>query len=231
MVSLDEAVVARLDSEGSHFEVLVDPHLAQKMREGDDVNIEDLLAIDEVFKDSSKGDRVSDEHIEKTFGTSDIEQVAKKIVLEGDIQLTTEQRRKMTEEKRKQIVTYIANHAINPQMKAPHPPQRIENAMTEARVHVDPFKPVEAQVKDVLTAIKPLIPIRLEKTTVAVKLSADNYGKVYKDITDFGIIKKEEWTGAGFWIGLVEIPAGMQADFFDRLNNKTHGDVETRIVE
>ncbi len=231
MVSLDEAVVARLDSEGSHFEVLVDPHLAQKMREGDDVNIEDLLAIDEVFKDSSKGDRVSDEHIEKTFGTSDIEQVAKKIVLEGDIQLTTDQRRKMTEEKRKQIVTYIANHAINPQMKAPHPPQRIENAMTEARVHVDPFKPVEAQVKDVLTAIKPLIPIRLEKTTIAVKLSADNYGKVYKDITDFGIIKKEEWTGSGLWIGLVEIPAGMQADFFDRLNNKTHGDVETRIVE
>jgi ribosome maturation protein SDO1 len=151
--------------------------------------------------------------------------------MEGDIQLTTEQRRKMTEEKRKQIVTYIANHAINPQMKAPHPPQRIENAMSEARVHVDPFKPVEAQVKDVLTAIKPLIPIRLEKTTIAVKLSADNYGKVYKDITDFGVIKKEEWTGSGFWIGLVEIPAGMQADFFDRLNNKTHGDVETRIVE
>jgi ribosome maturation protein SDO1 len=231
MVSLDDAVVARLDSQGSHFEVLVDPHLAQKLREGEEVRFEDLLAIDEVFKDSSKGDRVSDEHVEKTFGTSDIEEVARKIVMEGDIQLTTDQRRKMTEEKRKQIVTYISHHAINPQMKAPHPPQRIENAMTEARIHVDPFKPVEAQVKDVLDAIKPLIPIRLEKTTIAVKLTADNYGKVYKDITDFGVIKKEEWTGAGMWIGLVEIPAGMQADFFDRLNNKTHGDVETRIVE
>jgi ribosome maturation protein SDO1 len=137
----------------------------------------------------------------------------------------------MTEEKRKQIVTYISHHAINPQLKAPHPPQRIENAMNEARVSIDPFKSVEAQVKDVLDAIKVLIPIRLEKSTVAVKLSADNYGKVYKDITDFGIIKKEEWTGGGFWIGLVEIPAGMQGDFFDRLNNKTHGEVETRIVE
>jgi ribosome maturation protein SDO1 len=231
MVSLDDAVVARLDSQGSHFEVLVDPHLAQKLREGEEVNIEDLLAIDEIFKDSSKGDRVSDEHIEKTFGTSVVEEVAKKIVMEGDIQLTTDQRRKMTEEKRKQIVTYIANHAINPQMKAPHPPQRIENAMAEARIHIDPFKSVEAQVKDVLTAIKPLIPIRLEKTTIAVKLSADNYGKVFKDITDFGVIKKEEWTGGGLWIGLVEIPAGMRADFFDRLNNKTHGDVETRIIE
>ena len=231
MVSLDDAVVARLDSQGSHFEVLIDPHLAQMMRNGEDVDIEDLLAVEEVFKDSSKGDRASDEHIKKVFGTDDMGQIVRKIVMEGEIQLTTDQRRKMTEEKRKQIVTYIAHHAINPQLKAPHPPQRIENAMNEARVHVDPFKPVEAQVKDVLDAIKPLIPIRLEKTTVAVKLSADNYGKVYKDITDFGVIKKEEWTGAGFWIGLVEIPAGMQADFYDRLNNKTHGEVETRIIE
>jgi ribosome maturation protein SDO1 len=231
MVSLDDAVVARLDSQGSHFEVLVDPYLAQKMRDGEEVDIEDLLAIDEIFKDSSKGDRVSDEHVEKTFGTNDIEEIAKKIVMEGDIQLTTDQRRQMTEEKRKQIVTYISHHAINPQLKAPHPPQRIENAMNEARVHIDPFKSVESQVKEVLDAIKPLIPIRLEKTTVAVKLTAENYGKVYKDITDFGIIKKEEWTGSGHWIGLVEIPAGMQGDFYDRLNNKTHGDVETRIVE
>jgi len=231
MVSLDDAVVARLDSHGSHFEVLVDPYEAQKMRNGEDVDIEDLLAIDEVFKDASKGDRASDEHISKVFGTSNVEEVARKIVMEGEIQLTTDQRRKMTEEKRKQIVTYIAHHAINPQLKAPHPPQRIENAMNEARIHIDPFKSVEAQVKDVLDAIKPLIPIRLEKTTIAVKLSGDNYGKVYKDITDFGVIKKEEWTGSGFWIGLVEIPAGMQGDFFDRLNNKTHGEVETRIVE
>jgi len=231
MVSLDDAVVARLDSHGSHFEVLVDPYEAQKMRNGEDVDIEDLMAIDEVFKDSAKGDRASDEHIEKVFGTSNVEEIARKIVMEGEIQLTTDQRRKMTEEKRKQIVTYIAHHAINPQLKAPHPPQRIENAMNEARLHIDPFKSVEAQVKDVLDAIKPLIPIRLEKTTIAVKLSGDNYGRVYKDITDFGIIKKEEWTGSGFWIGLVEIPAGMQGDFFDRLNNKTHGEVETRIVE
>ncbi len=231
MVSLDDAVVARLDSQGSHFEVLIDPYMGQAMKNGEDVDTEKMLAVDEVFKDSSKGDRASDEHVKKIFGTDDIIEITRKIVMEGDIQLTTDQRRQMTEEKRKQIITYIANNAINPQMKAPHPPQRIENAMNEARVHIDPFKPVEAQVKDVMVAIKPLIPIRLEKTTIAIKLSADNYGKVYKDITDFGVIKKEEWTGGGFWIGLVEIPAGMQGDFFDRLNNKTHGDVETRIVE
>jgi ribosome maturation protein SDO1 len=224
-------VVARYDSEGSHFEVLIDPHLAQKMRDGEDVDIEKLMAIDEIFKDARKGDRVSTEHIKKCFGTEDVEEVVTKIVMNGEIQLTTDQRRQMTEEKRLQIINYISRHAINPQLKAPHPPQRIENAMGEAKVHVDPFKSVESQVKDVLDAIKPLIPIRIEKTTVAIKLTADLYGRVYKDITEFGTIKKEEWTGGGDWIGLVELPAGMQNDFLDRLNKKTHGEVETRIVE
>ncbi len=224
-------MVARYDSEGSHFEVLIDPHLAQRMRDGEDVDIGKLMAIDEVFKDARKGDRASTEHIKKCFGTEDLEDVVKRIVMDGEIQLTTDQRRQMTEEKRLQIVNYISRHAINPQLKAPHPPQRIENAMSEAKVHVDPFKSVESQVKDVLDAIKPLIPIRIEKATVAIKLTADLYGRVYKDITEFGTIKKEEWTGGGDWIGLVELPAGMQNDFLDRLNKKTHGEVQTRIVE
>jgi ribosome maturation protein SDO1 len=231
MVSLDEAVVAKLVHEGLRFEVLVDPFVAQRIKNGEAAELERALAAEEVFKDSKKGDRASDENVKKVFKTNDIIEVARRIIVEGEIQLTTDQRRKMVEEKRKQIVSYIARNAINPLMKAPHPPQRIENAMNEARIHVDPFKPVEAQVKDVLDAIRPLIPIRIEKATIAVKLSGENYGKVYRDITDFGTIKKEEWTGGGDWIGLVEIPAGMQGDFLDRLNNKTHGEVQAKLVD
>jgi len=224
-------VTARYEHGEHHFEVLIDPYDAQKLKNGEEVDLEKALAIDEVFKDSKKGDRASDTTVKKVFGTTDVLVVARRIVMEGEIQLTTDQRRKMTEEKRKQIVTYIARNAINPLAKAPHPPQRIENAMTEARVHVDPFKSVESQVKSVLDAIKVLIPIRIEKATLAVKLTAEQYGRVYRDITDFGQIKKEEWTGGGDWIGLVELPAGMQGEFQERLGKKTHGDVQTRRVD
>ena len=224
-------MTARYEHGEHHFEVLIDPYDAQKLKNGEEVDLEKALAIDEVFKDSKKGDRASDTTVKKVFGTTDVLVVARRIVMEGEIQLTTDQRRKMTEEKRKQIVTYIARNAINPLAKAPHPPQRIENAMTEARVHVDPFKSVESQVKSVLDAIKVLIPIRIEKATLAVKLTAEQYGRVYRDITDFGQIKKEEWTGGGDWIGLVELPAGMQGEFQERLGKKTHGDVQTRRVD
>ena len=224
-------MTARYEHGEHHFEVLIDPYDAQKLKNGEEVDLEKALAIDEVFKDAKKGDRASDVTVKKVFGTTDVLVIARRIVMEGEIQLTTDQRRKMTEEKRKQIVTYIAQNAINPLAKAPHPPQRIENAMAEARVHIDPFKSVESQVKGVLDAIKVLIPIRIEKATLAVKLTAEQYGRVYRDITDFGQIKKEEWTGGGDWIGLVELPAGMQGEFQERLGKKTHGDVQTRRVD
>ena len=231
MVKLEDAVIARLDIENERFEILIEPETAQKLREGEDIPILENLVIDTIFKDSKKGDKASEDKINKIFGTNDISEVAKRIILEGTIQLTTEQRKAMQETKRKQIVASIVRNAINPQTGAPHPTLRIELAMKEAKVQIDPFKPVDIQVQGVLDKLKVLIPIRFEKVKIAVKLSGDNYGKTYSDITGFGKIVKEEWQKNGSWIGVVEIPAGLQGEFYDKLNKKTKGDVETKIIK
>ena len=203
----------------------------QRLRDGKEVDLLRELAIDEIFKDAHKGSKASEEKMTEFFGTTEPLAVAKQIVQRGEIQLTTEQRRQMLEAKRRQIVQYIAANAINPQTGTPHPPQRIENAMEEAKVHVDPFKSVEEQVKEILDALRPLIPIRFEKVRIAVKLSAEDSAKAYGDIKSFGSIVKEEWSPTGAWIGVVEMPAGLQTDFLDRLNAKTKGNVETRILK
>jgi ribosome maturation protein SDO1 len=127
-------------------------------------------------------------------------------------------------------VANIVRNSLNPQTKTPHPPERIKRAMEEARVKIDAFKPVDAQVQDVLKALRPVIPISFEKIKIAVKLSGEEYAKVYGDIKNFGEIKKEEWQKNGSWVGVVEIPAGLQNDFYDKLNDKTKGNVETKIV-
>ena len=231
MVSLEKAVVAHLDKGGFHFEVLVDPDAAQKVKEGKEVDPLEDLAVDQIFKDSAKGDRAAEENLKKVFGTTEVGQVAAAIIKDGEIQLTTAQRKEMTEKKRKAIVAEIARNAINPQTKAPHPPARIELAMEEAKVKVDPFKPVEEQVKLVLEALRPLIPIRFEKVNIAVRLKGEDYAKCIGDIKSFGSLKKEEWQANGMWIGVVEMPAGMQADFLEKLNEKTRGSVEARILK
>ena len=225
-----EYVVARVEKHGEKFEVLVKPDAVQRIRDGKDVNPLDELAIDQIFRDAHKGSKASEEKMKEIFGTTDNLTVARAIVMKGEIQLTTEQRREMLEQKRKQIVQYIAANAINPQTGAPHPPQRIEIAMEEAKVHIDPFKPVEEQVKTVLDALRPLIPIRIEKTRIAVKLGAEDSAKCYGDIKAFGTILKEEWQPTGEWIGVVEMPAGMQTEFLQRLNAKTKGNVEAKIL-
>lgn len=233
MVSIEKAVVARLETQGLHFEVLLEPEVARRLRDNEPVTddqITEALAIDTVFKDSRKGDRATDESVRKVFGNATVPAIVRQIVAKGEFQLTTDQRREMLENKRKAIVAYIARNAINPQTKTPHPPQRIELAMEEAKVRVDPFKPVEAQVKDVLGALKVLLPIRFEKATIAVKLSGENYARCLNDMKTMGTIIRDEWQDNGSWVGLVEMPAGMQTDFLKRLNDRTKGNVETKIV-
>jgi ribosome maturation protein SDO1 len=231
MVDLDEAIVARFESHGESFEILIDPAVVQKMKDGKEVDLLDHMVIDTIFKNAKKGTRAQDEKIKQVFGTVDPTEVAKVIILKGEVQLTTEQRKIMQENKRKRIVEYIARNAMNPQTGAPHPPARIETAMEEARCHIDPFKPVEAQVPAIMDALRPLIPIRFDKVRMAVRVSGENYGRCYDDFKHFGKVTKEEWQKDGSWIGIIEMPAGLQNEFTERISNRTHGEAETKVLK
>lgn len=235
MVTLDEAVVARLEKSGTHFEILVDPEIALHFREEKGnvkLDLDDLLAAQGVFVGAARdGAKASDEELMQTFATKDLAECVKHILLKGDLQLTTDQRRRMVERKKRLIIEHIARNAINPQTKAPHPPARIENAMDEARIHLDPFKSVDAQVQDVLKAIRPLIPIRIETVQIAVKFPAVHAGKAQAALHGWGELKQQAWQSDGSFIAVVEIPGGMQNEFFDMLNKRTHGDVETRVLK
>jgi len=230
MVTLEDAVIARLEYYGEHFEILVDPDLAADFKRGKDIDLEEILAVEEIFKDARKGDKASEEAMQKAFNTTDPSEAAAFIIKKGQVQLTAQQRKEMQEEKRKMIVATITREAINPQTKLPHPARRIEIAMEEAKIHVDPFKSVDEQVTTVLKAIRTKIPIRFEKVKVAIKVPGDYTGKVYNIIPEFGTTEKEEWQKDGSWIAVVEIPGGMQDNFYRKLNEMTHGQVETKLL-
>lgn len=233
MVNVDDAIIAKLESYGEHFEILVDPDLAADFRnpDADDVPIEKILAVEEIFKDSKKGDLASEEAMEKIFGTTEPLEVAKQILEKGHVQLTAKQKREMQEEKRKLIINKISRESINPQTGYPHPPQRIENAMDEAKVKVDPFVSVDQQVKVALKAIRPLIPIRFERVKMAVRLPGDVAGHAYSAIRSFGTIDQEEWQQDGSWIGVVDIPGGLQDKFSGKMAEISNGNAETKLIK
>ena len=231
MVTLDNAVIARLKKGGKQYEVYVDPDGAFSFKRGDEIDIEQILAVEDVFENASRGDRPAEQDIENTFETQDVFEIAKHIILHGEIHLTTEQRKAILEEKKRKIITFIAANAINPQTRTPHPPNRIEHAMEEAGVHIDPMKSVDEQVTTVMKAIRPIIPIRFEEVNVAVRIDMDYAPKAYGTISKFGTLTKEEWQKDGSWIGVVTIPAGMQDDFFGMVNHLTKGTAEIRVLK
>jgi ribosome maturation protein SDO1 len=231
LVSLDEAVIARLKKGEEHFEVLVDPYAAADLIDGKDIDITQNLAIDAIFKDSKKGTHASEESLLKNFGTSNIAEIIKKIILKGDIQLTTDQRHKMQKNKRNRIVETIVKNAMDPKTKSPHPRQRIELAMEQAGVHIDPFKPVSEQVKTIIELLRPIIPISMENVRISVKIPAEYIGRAYGAVRGFGVLEREDWQSDGSWIGIVKLPAGMQTDFYDRLNDLTKGNISTKILK
>jgi len=229
MVSVDKAVTARITKEHMHFEILVDPEKALDFRRGKPVSIESILAVRDVFKDAGKGERAGAHDLEAHFKTSDIYKVAEEIIRHGEVQLTTEQRRALLEEKRKQIADMISKQGINPQTKLPHPATRILNAMEEARVQVDAVKPAAEQVEAVLDKIRPIIPIAFERLEVAIRVPAASAGRLSSHLHGMATVRKEEWQGE-YFMALIEIPAGMQSEIYKKLNDLTGGKVESRVV-
>lgn len=230
MISLDKAVIARFQHGQLNFEILVDPENAYKVKRGENVPLDNVVAARDVFSDSKKGLRASEADLNRVFGTNNFDKVAVKIIREGEIQLTTEQKKRMQEEKCKQLVAMIAKNAVDPRTHVPHPPVRIEKALEEARIHIDPFKSAQEQMESALKAIKTILPIKFETVRIAIKIPAENAPRVYGFVKEHKMVK-EEWGSDGALLAMVEIPAGMQGDFFDKLNKLTSGNNETKIIE
>lgn len=231
MISVEKAVIARLTKGGERFEILVDPEKALEIKTGKDFDLDEFLASQEIFEDAKKGLRSSEEKLNKVFGTNDIEIIVKRIIREGEVQITTEQRKRMIDEKTKAIANIISKRGVNPQTGVPHPPDRILRAMEEAKVRVNLEKRVEEQVDSILKSIQTIIPIKFERVQIAIKVPPSFAGKAANIIRNFGSLLKEEWKSDGSYICLIEIPAGIQQDIYDRLNSLTHGQVEVKIVK
>jgi len=231
MVTVEEAVIARLKTHGQNFEILVDCNNAIAIRENKNVDMKDVLAAMKIFTDAKKGLEASEGAMKQIFKTNDPEEVAKQIIKKGDMQLTSEYRSNLRENKRKQVINIIHRNGVDPRTHAPHPVNRIENALEEAKFHFDEFASVQKQLQEALKKLKPIIPIKFEVKEIAVKISPEYAGKAYSIVKNYGTILREEWQNNGYWVGVVEMPGGMESEFYEKINEICHGEVEAKVLK
>lgn len=227
---MSKVVIAKYSYNGESFEILVDSEKAYDFITGKLKDPLSALESDEIFKDANKGDRQSREAIQKAFGTQDLAQIVTKILKNGNVPITTEQRNRLMEEKRKEIINIISRNSIDPRTNAPHPPQRIENAMEEAKVQIDPFKPASEQVDAIVKKLSTILPIKFATAKVEVTIPPQYASRAYALLKQYGL-KSEKWLNDGSLSATLEFPAGLQSDFFDRLNSVTKGQATTKMLQ
>lgn len=226
-----KVAIAKLDRGGEHFEVLVDPDAALELKLGRPLGIDKVLIHDEIYRDARKGLRASEQAIRKAFGTTDVRRVAEIIVKEGEIPLTSEHRRRLVEDKRRQIVEWISRNCIDVRTRTPVPPQRVENAMEQARVSIDPFKPVEEQIHDILRELQRILPIKVATARISLSVAPQYSQRVKGLVGKIAKIVNERFRGDGSWEAVVELPAGMQDVLISRVNDVTRGEADLKILD
>jgi ribosome maturation protein SDO1 len=226
-----DVTIARYSYEGEKFEILVKPDPALDFKLGKKKDISAVLVSEDIYTDSGKGTKPTNEKLLKAFKTEDLAEIAQIILQKGDLNLTTDQRRKMIEEKRKRIVEYIAKTYVDPKSHLPHPPLRIEQAMKDARVSVDPQKSVDEQVKDIVENLRSIIALKSENLQLEIIVPAQYASQSYSVLKSVGTLKKEEWQNNGSLKAILEIPAAARPNVIDRLGSITKGSATVEVMK
>lgn len=224
----DKFTVARLVLDGEKFEVLVKPDPALEYKMGKRSDISSALVSDEIYSDANKGSRASSEKMKKHFKTTDSVDIAKQILAKGELNLTTDQRRKMVEEKKRQIVQFINRSFVDPKTHLPHPIVRIEAAMEEVRVPIDPFRKVDDQAKAIVDAVRKILPLKSETLKLTITVPPQFAAQSYSVLKSTGDLLSEEWLADGSLRAMVDINASLRGQFLDRLGSVTKGSAQVK---
>jgi len=212
-------VIVRYVSKGEKFEMIVDSELAWEYKLGKRISLENVLISDTVYKDANKGERATVASLQKVFGTTDVMKIADIIIKKGDLPITAERRNRLIEENRKKIINIITRNCIDTRTNAPLPPSRVENILKELKVRIDPFASAEEQATEIIKEIKKVIPIKIAKAIIQIQIPVEYASKTYNQvIAKMSTVVNSNWKNDGSWEGEVEIPAGIQETFIQKIN-------------
>ena len=228
---VDKVTVVRYSFAGEKFELLVKPDPALDFKLGKISEISKVLVSDELYSDSNKGTRASNEKLLKAFKTDDTLKILEQILQKGELNMTTEQRRKMVDDKRKQIINFISKTYVDPKSHLPHPPLRIEQAISDARISIDPFKNTDEQIKDIVHSLRTIIALKSENLTLESSVPAQFVAQSYTVLKSTGTLKKEDWQPNGSLKAILEIPAAARPNVIDRLGAITKGTATVEVMK
>ncbi|KAJ1922250.1 hypothetical protein H4219_000112 [Mycoemilia scoparia] len=181
-IQLTNVSIVRLKKGGKRFEIACYKNKVSEWRSGVEKDLSEVLQIEQIFTNVSKGQVANQEDLVKQFKTDDTEKIMMEILRKGEQQVSQKERGHKLDEISRDIATIIAEKCVNPNTKRAYTVNIIEKAISDLHYSVNPNKSTKQQALDVIKQLqaKNLIPI--ERAQMRVRLTLND--KDYKRIED-----------------------------------------------
>ena len=119
-VRLTNVAYVRLNKAGKRFEIACYRNKALNWRSKVETDINEVLQIDSVFANVSKGMLANEKDIQAAFGTTDKKLVCIEILNKGELQVSDQERVALQEGAFKDIANIVVDKTVNPETDRPY---------------------------------------------------------------------------------------------------------------
>jgi len=179
-IRLTNVAIVRLKKGGKRFEIACYPNKVQQYRDKIETDLSEVLQVDKIFINVSKGQIARKEDLEKAFGSDDEKKAVEQILQKGEIQVSGKERDLMHDKMFKDIATIIAEKCVDPETKRPLTVSLLERAMKDIHYSVNQARNTKQQALDVIKLLKDKIPIERAQMRLKISLHAID-GKEIKE--------------------------------------------------
>jgi len=135
----------------------------------------------------------------------------------------------LLKKKRNEIVNFIHKYYVDPRTRAPHPRNRIENALEELKVRIDPNLSAKKQVKEIIKTLPEVLPVRKMVIEALIKIPHKFLGQIYGVFKDVVTITNENYTTEGCEYSVTLVPGDYDPLMSD-LNTLCRDEFELSIL-
>ncbi|BGP57039.1 hypothetical protein JCM8202_004523 [Rhodotorula sphaerocarpa] len=206
-IKLTNVSVVRLKKGGKRFEIACYSNTVRAWRTGAQTDLSEVIQIESVFTNVSKGAVASSDDLQKAFGTTDTQEIMLQILKKGELQVGEKERAVELEELRREICTEVAARCVDPNTQRPHTVGMIEKAMNEIGYNVQGHKAAKAQALDLIKVLqaKKTLPIARAQMRVRVTMSSKEGKKMKEKILPLVTkVEDDEWSEEWELVALID---------------------------
>jgi ribosome maturation protein SDO1 len=166
-------------------------------QKGVEIDIDEVLQIDTIFLNVSRGEAASSKDLKKCFGTADKDEVCRIILKQGQLQVGELERKAERENLLRDISSIIADKCVNPTTNRPYTFTVIQRMLKEIGFTVKENRNAKQQALDAIPELQNHMPLERKKMLLRLIFAAADVASVKSHLDSIdATVEKEQLVSA-----------------------------------